>query len=284
MSFLFVDQIKEVNTELRATGIKKVTGSDLFLLPDEASKRHYIAPALIGEAIGQLASWIVLKNSDFQWRAVGGVIQKIEMDTHAYVGDSVQLNAHLDTLDLDSHMVVFSGTAYVGDRCILTIKQALAPLLPLTDFNDREEVMARFDALQNDCAAGDADPTSGARYFAYDTVELALDTPSLVAKKNILPEPYLDDHFPNRPVFPLSMLLQGSLHLGEQLVGSLNLDRRATLRGFSKVKISDFIEPGDRIRTELSLRSQSDDQLTLICSTKKGEKVVARALADYTLE
>lgn len=259
MSFLFVDRILTLEPGKETTGFKKVTLKDKYLTPN-ANGKLALFPCVIGEALGQLCSWNVLKTCDFNFRPVGGVIQEIEMFADAYVGDMIFLESHIEKLD--NEMVSFSGQASVDGKILLTVKNSLAPLLPLQEFNSLQQVKKDFNTLsQSDSTNNSLNDEVGIHdeiyKVGYDAILSAQPNQEIVAKKNISSTaPYFLTHFPNKPVFPLSLLMEYNIQLAHSLITNF-AGRVLALR---KVKIGNFIFPGDTLVTRVSLKKQIENR------------------------
>jgi 3-hydroxymyristoyl/3-hydroxydecanoyl-(acyl carrier protein) dehydratase len=72
--------------------------------------------------------------------------------------------------------------------------------------------------------------------------------------------PYLRDHFPRKPVFPLSLLLECLLDLGSDLLGGTAAGRGEALHParLRNVKMSQFVPPGDTITARLQVKAHSE--------------------------
>lgn len=294
MNFLFVDRILSLNPGKEAIGLKHVTLNDIYLSVDQ-NNNQLLLPCIVGEALGQLCSWNVLKTSDFSFRPVGGVIQEIQMFADTAIGDTVLLESHIDTLDTDNLLVSFSGRASVNGKTLLTVTNSLAPLLPLAEFNHPEKVKADFANLyrpeQDDKQTLKKNPPMGAKakpyQIAYDKILSCQPGQEIIAQKNVsLSAPYFIDHFPVKPVFPLSLLIEYNLQLAFSFLEkqTTSIERKnLRLLAVRKVKIGNFVLPGDSVITRLTLKKQEDSRLIVGFHNSVDDKKVCVAEAEFGL-
>src|SRR5665648_731422 len=98
MNFLFVDKILDLVPGKRTLALKHVTASDDYLYLNSEG-RVTLIPCIVGEALGQLCSWNVIKASDFRLRLVGGVVGAVNLLEEVYLGDTILLENTIDALD-----------------------------------------------------------------------------------------------------------------------------------------------------------------------------------------
>lgn len=281
MNFLFVDRILQLNPGHETVGLKHVTVQDAFL-NKRSDDRTILLSSIMGEALGQLCSWNVLKTTDFKFRPVGGVIQEIQMFEDAFVYDTILLESTIEALDVENPFVSFSGRASVDGKTLLTVNNSLAPLLPLEEFNDIAKVRMDFERL---CHANENDVMNSAirpTYYRFNYEKLNQNEKELVTKKIISPSAfYLADHFPRKPVFPLSLLIQYNLHLA--LTELYPTEKKKRVCSVRKVKIGNFVLPGDEIITKISVKEQSQDRVIIRFHNEVNTKKVCIAEAELSL-
>lgn len=279
MNFLFVDRILQLNPGHETVGLKHVTVQDAFL-----NKRLdgliTLQPSIVGEALGQLCSWNVLKTTDFKFRPVGGVIQEIQMFEEAVVGDAILLESNIEALDVENPLVSFSGRASVDGKTLLTVNNSLAPLLPLEEFNDINKVRMDFERLWH--SNGVMKSVTHSAHYQFNYEKLTHDEKKLVTKKTISPSAfYLADHFPRKPVFPLSLLIQYNLHLA--LTELYPNEKKKRVCSVRKVKIGNFVLPGDEVITKLSVKEENQDRVIIRFHNEVNTKKVCIAEAELSL-
>lgn len=272
MRFLFVDRILESQPAKMIRGVKQVTQDDAFLTRDEEGRLCFV-PSLVGETLGQLAAWNVMAAHDFKMRPVAGMVGLATVIRHAYVGDSIILESHIDRLDESA--VQYHGHAMVDGQEIFRLEAALGPMLPMQTFISREEVMRQYAeinrpgeyvAMPKECNQEllfGQHSSYRAAPMTYDRIVGIEPGASITAVKHVTrAAPYFPDHFPHKPVLPLTVLLECNLNLAIDFAkrSGLNAYRTHAVR---RVKMSDFIMPGDVIVTRATLKKHEDNELVL---------------------
>jgi 3-hydroxymyristoyl/3-hydroxydecanoyl-(acyl carrier protein) dehydratase len=72
---------------------------------------------------------------------------------------------------------------------------------------------------------------------------------------------FLRDHFPRKPVLPLSLLLESLLRLGQELLADGGSEYFPT--GARKVKMSRFVEPGRALVAKVKVSERSSERALL---------------------
>jgi 3-hydroxymyristoyl/3-hydroxydecanoyl-(acyl carrier protein) dehydratase len=278
MRFLFVDRIIESASPQFIRGIKHITCDD-FYLTNDGQGRAYFIPSLIGETLGQLAAWNVMQHNQFTLRPVAGVVACAQLHHPAYVGDTLLLESFIDSID--DQAVQYHSTARVGDTLVFTVEGALGPLLSMADFIDLPLIKRQFNEIYH---PGDWDALTVANSLAqannkpvatpnlgsicapmmFDRVLSSLPGKSLVAEKRITrAAPYLADHFPNKPVLPMTVLLECKLNLAYQFIREAQYDTVYQVSEFRKIKMNEFVLPGDVLVCQVKIKHHTTEQLIL---------------------
>lgn len=274
MRFLFVDRILQLSPGEIVRGIKQVTRDDAYLCQNEERRLCFI-PSLVGETLGQLAAWNVMFSNDFTLRPVAGIVSSARLHRPAYVGETLLLESVIDALD--DQAVQYHSAAYVGDELVFSIEGALGPLLPMTDFIDDIEVRRQFNEVYR---PGDWPQFSsleiGAELIAerntsYHFPQLLFDRilssepgVSLCAEKRISrAAPYFPDHFPNKPVLPMTVLLECKLNLAREFLARAGFDVAYQVSELRKIKMNEFVQPGELLITNLKVKKQDKEELVL---------------------
>lgn len=311
MNFLFVDRIFEFVPFHSAKGIKHVTVSDPYLKTDQDGQG--VLPAcIVGEALGQLTAWIVMHSCDFKKRPVAGIADEVRIYRDVYVGETVILHTEIERLD--DQAVLYNSYATVCGETIFSLKRAIGPLLPMENFIDPERAREQFlmiyrpgelarhvisapslilqeslseeetdskeeqDFEENEYCF-EAEETGFSReHFFFDHI-LELNPQSISAQKNVsLLAPYFEDHFPRKPVLPLTLLLEGKLELAhlflQRTLGEEEASRFRPVR-LHKIRIKQFIFPGDSIITTLNLKEKLEHGFLFVFKTKVDEKTIS---------
>lgn len=286
MNFFFVDRILELVPGKQTVGLKHVTPQDTYLAA-RVSDKLALFPCVVGEALGQLCSWNVLKTTDFRFRPVGGVIQEIHMHAEATLGDTILLESDIEELDPENQVVRFSGRASVQGKTLLTVSNSIAPLMPLQDFNHLHQVQTDFENLMRVTEETPIDTSSTPTHLFplhYDTILSSQAGQEIIALKNVaLSTPYFADHFPKKPVLPLSLLMEYNLHLAHSFFAEATPGKILHPRAVRKVKIGNFVLPGDEVTTRITLKEQRADSIVLSFHNAVENKKVCVAEAEFGL-
>lgn len=281
MSFLFVEGIGDFTLGKSIQGFKKITADTPFLYPDEEG-RFIFPSSLIGETLGQLTAWNVMKANHFSLRPVAGVVSAAHLKKHAYLGDTLHLEAEIE--QLDEAAVLYHSKASVNGEEIVRVEGALGPLLPMETFIESTVVQQQFEALlaPNDCLKNKETTTpvstDYSKLIAYDKITDVLPQQSLVAEKKIDPKaPYFADHFPRKPVLPMTLLLESKLQLARYFLTTLPFISKFSFVALRKIKMNGFVHPNDQIFSYLTLKEKAAHQLVLAFKTEVNAKRVCVA-------
>lgn len=281
MRFLFVDRILQLIPGRFVRGIKHVTRDDAYLCLDDQGQLCFIS-SLIGEALGQLAAWNVMFYHDFLKRPVAGVASVAKLHRPVYVGETLLLESFIDALD--DVAVQYHSVARVGTEVVFTIDGALGPLLPMSDLIDVELVRRQFaeidspgewpPVLQSSGILIDVESPSLVS-MTFDRVLVKQPGVQWVAEKCITrAAPYFPDHFPNKPVLPMTVLLECILNLARQIVKDEAFSEVYQVSEVRKIKMNGFVFPGDVLSCTLNLKHQDADGMTLSCRSEVNGKRV----------
>jgi len=272
--FHFVDQILELDPGRHALGIKRVTSSDTFVRSNAGGVSTLLS-CIIGEALGQLGAWSVMAAKDFALRPVAGVVGEVAISGEAAVGDSVLLDTTIDSVTDEA--VFYHAAASVGGATVLRLENTLGPLLPMEQFNDPTEMRERFARIrQLGDSAGESQTGEGTAApfdLSFDEILSFEGCKEATAIRTLSGgEAFLRDHFPRKPVLPLSLLLESLLQLGQELLEDGG--PRFVPNGASKVKMSRFVEPGSSLvaKVQVTERGAENALMKFRCEVE-GERV-----------
>ena len=244
-AFSFVDRITKLEPGVRAAG--------RYAVPGHLSQ---FPACLVAEAIGQLAAWASMSRLGFCRRPVAGLAGETLFLGTVAPGDTLELAVELETCDEDA--VAYGGTATRGEGPVLELRHCVGPMLPMEEFDAPEAMRADFEVL-----VGPGAPAGRLRTLPQPAVTVTNRTPgrSLVATLHVpASAPFFGDHFPRRPVFP------GTLLLDRQIELALELAREASAGGprtefapsrVTDVKMRTFIPPGQTVELRVELKPQS---------------------------
>ena len=270
MRFLFVDRILELSPGNLVRGIKHITAEDYYLCEDELGKPCFI-PSLIGETLGQLAAWNVMISNDFTQRPVAGVVSSASLVRPAYVGETLLLESYIDALD--DVAVRYHSVARVNDEVVFTIESALGPLLPMADFIDVDVVRRQFNEIDrpgpwpypHSSPASLPEATQALPHrMQFDHILSSEPGVQLCAEKRITrAAPFFPDHFPNKPVLPMTVLLECKLNLAREFIARAQFPQAYQVREMRKIKMNEFVYPGDLVTCSLTVKRHDAGELVL---------------------
>jgi len=280
--FHFVDQILELESGRHALGIKRVTAGDTFVRPN-ADGEPVLLSCIIGEALGQLGAWSVMAAKDFSVRPVAGVVGEVVITGEVGVGDRILLDTTIDSMTDDA--VCYHAVASVDGAAVLRLENALGPLLPMEQFNDPNEVRERLAKIHD---AGDSageyqtgEGTAAQFDLSFDEVLSFESCKEATAVRTLSgSEAFLRDHFPRKPVLPLSLLLESLLRLGQKLLEDGGA--RCVPTGARKVKMSRFVEPGSPLVANIRVTERSPEKALLKFRCEVDGERVCVGQAEYS--
>ncbi|WP_367607979.1 hydroxymyristoyl-ACP dehydratase [Legionella sp. W05-934-2] len=286
MRFLFVDKILSTDESRVIRGVKHVTADDYYLTFDE-DRQIVFMPSLIGETLGQLAAWHVMKELDFKLRPVAGVVSSATSHRSVPIGSTLQLESVIESCDESA--VQYHSVATVGNDVVFSIEGALGPMQPMSDFIDRDVVIQQYaeiapkgdDHPDNDLVSAKdtcydfLNPTVTPIAFQYDHVVAFQPNESIQAIKKItVSAPYFADHFPLKPVLPLTVLLESNINLARTFLAHSQFMKSYRFEKMNKIKMSAFVQPGEVVNTHLTVKSCDNESMILaIRSDVAGKRV-----------
>lgn len=261
-AYSFVDRIVEFVPGKRARGT--------FAVPAGIGA---FPSALVAEAVGQLAAWVAMDTTDFTGRPVAALATETRFDGEAKPGDALDLA--VDILECDREAVAYNGHGSTGGVPVVELTDCLGPMLPAADFDAPEALRARFELLRN----GGAEP---GRFRGIDPipVDVAYRVPGRELRGTLevpADAPFFGDHFPRRPVFPATLLLDTKMRLA--LDAARDATNGSTPRPLrvTHVKMRSFIVPSQRLDIDVALQPAQDHMIKAMLSAKTGDRLVASA-------
>lgn len=264
-AFSFVDRITDIAPGARVRGT--------FHVP--ARVREFPS-ALVAEAVGQLAAWASMAHLGFRRRPVAGLARATRFLRPVNPGESLTLEADLENCTDDD--VAYAGRAMVGGEPVIVLEECLGPMLPAEDFDAPDALRRDFEVL---CGAGaPTDRFTGVPEFDLETTE---SSPGERAKAVLrVPESaaFFQDHFPRRPVFPATLLLDSQIRLAIRLAREAMAPPEGTGLAATRildVKIRSFIAPGQVLEIGAERVDAETDAFIARLSARANGKSVATA-------
>jgi 3-hydroxymyristoyl/3-hydroxydecanoyl-(acyl carrier protein) dehydratase len=264
-AFSFVDRITAVKPGDRIRGEYWIpSGLDGF------------AASLAAEAVGQLAAWAAMARVDFQRRPVAGLASEIALLHPVRPGQRLELAVDLDTVDLDA--ASYAGTAHADGIPVVRLCQCVGPMMAVDHFDDPEALRARFELLCREGAVPGG--FGGVPALPLERIEDEAGQRAIATLRVPDQGDFFADHFPRRPVFPGSLLMNASIELAAALAGEIPAPAAGgtwALRVISDVKLRAFTPPGAVLEIEARLKQLSSHAATMSVEARKGKRVISAA-------
>lgn len=270
MRFLFVDRILDLVPGKSIQGVKQISRDEPCLCLNEQGQAAFI-PSLIGETLGQLAAWNVMFTNNFRRRPVAGIVHSAKLQRSALVGETLFLESFID--HLDDNAVEYHSQAWIGNERVFAIEGALGPLLPMEDFIAGACVRQQFAEIHR---PGSFSPRPSEALekipgsllpllcLTFDNIISSTPGIELVADKNISRlAPWLADHFPRKPVLPMTVLLECKINLAREFIARAKFPANYQVQELRKIKMNEFVQPGDTLRCRLTVKSRDENTLVL---------------------
>jgi len=261
-AFSFVDRITR-------SAPHRIEGE--FTIPARASR---FPPSLMAEAVGQLAAWWSMAELDFDVRPVAGLAGETRYHQTAVPGQTLRLEANIERCDAEA--VAYNGRAHIDGRLALELIDCVGPMLPMTDFDDPQAVRADYEVLRGQGAP--ADRFGGVPSPRLDTTThvRAERLAATLQVPNLDEVPYFADHFPRRPVFPGTLLVDAmaglAVHLAQEAMPAASA---LTVSSVRNVKIRTFTPPGATLELEAEVLEADGERVRLKLGARSGDRTIA---------
>jgi 3-hydroxymyristoyl/3-hydroxydecanoyl-(acyl carrier protein) dehydratase len=264
-AYSFVDRIDEFEPGRRARGT--------FAIPPNVGE---FPAALVAEAVGQLAAWVAMDHIDFRGRPVAALATETRFLGDARPGDTLTLV--VDLYDCDDDAVAYNGHATIDGRPVIELIDCLGPMLPVADFDSPDALRDRLALLR----------TTGARPGRFGGIEPLrprvthrVPANALLATLDVPADaPFFGDHFPRRPVFPATLLLDTMMRLALELARDAPAGADLRPLRVTNVKVRSFIVPSQRLVIGVELASTDGSAVRARLTAKTDDRLVASARLD----
>ncbi len=264
-AFSFVDRITEVAPGTRARGT--------FHVPSRVLE---FPSALVAEAVGQLAAWASMAHLGFRLRPVAGLAQETRFLCPVKPGDLLELKTDIENCTDDD--VAYSGSATVGGDPVIALEQCLGPMLPAEEFDEPDALRRDYEVL---CGSGAPnDRFTGLPRFELERTESVPGERMKARLRVPTAAAFFQDHFPRRPVFPATLLLDCQIRLALDLAretAAASEGSQLTASRILDVKIRSFISPGQVLELSAEKVPAKDNEYAAKLSARANGKPVATA-------
>ena len=236
---------------------------------------------LVAEAVGQLAAWVSMEHIGYRGRPVAALAGETRFFGAVTPGDLLELTVEID--DVDDDAVSYHGWADVAGRRVIELNHCLGPMLPVAEFDAPEALRERFAVLRGAGATPDrfhgvaAPDAAIVEHVPGVSVRANLDVPMSAA--------FFADHFPRRPVFPATLLLNAQIALATRIAREANAARHAIDPApvrMTHVKMRAFIVPGQQVDVRAEFAGVQDATTRISLSAHDGDgKTIATARVEF---
>jgi 3-hydroxymyristoyl/3-hydroxydecanoyl-(acyl carrier protein) dehydratase len=279
MRFLFVSRIQDISGE-------KIKGQVDFSAGEpwrrtNAENKTEISTSVVSEAVGQLVSWMALRDNQFTGRPVFLFATQIDLSGSVPAPSVIDLEAWISNRSEDSF--IFSGTAKVGGETVVEIKECGGYFMPLAELEDPAVTRQRFETLTQEGLP--ANPVSAAFDFAglVDKV-LEFEPGALIKTSKVMKkeEPFYADHFPRFPVTPIVVINEMIAEATRRMM-TKDEAQPAIIQPIAvqDLKIKSFIKPGDTAIIQVKLTERSNTEFETISEILVNEKRILRGRYRY---
>ena len=281
-AFSFVDRITAIEKGVRISGSYTIPAALAEFSPSHAA----FPLSLVAEATGQLAAWSAMAKIDFSHRPVAGLAGRVELLREVRPGDTLELSAELENADASD--VAYGGCASVNGEPVLRLHHCMGPMVPIGEFDDPDLLRARLALLRNEGAVPGAFAATGVPVFSLDGLAVE-EGPQMMARATLqvpAQAAFFGDHFPKRPVFPGTLLMNMNLTLVTALAANVPVraGARWVPRAVVDMKLREFISPGELLSIEAKLMRHEGDELKISVETRNEKGRLGAARVELTPE
>jgi 3-hydroxymyristoyl/3-hydroxydecanoyl-(acyl carrier protein) dehydratase len=263
-AFSLVDRITELESGRRSKG--------RFQVPQKIPR---FPSTLAAEAIGQLAAWNAIAHLGFRVRPVAGLAAEVRFGPQVQPGQRLDLETVLESCEMDA--VSYSGWAEVDGVRVMELDHSVGPMLPLEDFDSPQAMRERFELL-----CGPGAPSGRFAGVPEPDMEIVEQVPEERVRATLrVPKEadFFSDHFPRRPVFPGTLLLDAQLGLALRFAAGWRRwppgAKLAAIR-VPDTKMRSFIPPGEMLELRIDFAALDEpDKAKATTSVRMNGKTVA---------
>jgi 3-hydroxymyristoyl/3-hydroxydecanoyl-(acyl carrier protein) dehydratase len=248
--------------------------------PGKRARATYHVPAdvpsfpacLVAEATGQLAAWVAMAHVDFRARPVAALAGDTRFLGDVAPGDTLTLAVEIESCDDEA--IAYAGWAEVDGVRVLELFDCCGAMLPVDDFDSPDALRERFALLRGVGAApGRFRGVAPPRFVGTDGVRGQSARATLQVPASA---PFFADHFPRRPVFPATLLLDAQIRLAMKLAGDAAGVPLAPTR-MTRVKVRSFTAPGSTLELAAELAPASAGGVAIALTASAEGRTVATA-------
>jgi len=264
-AFSFVDRITAYEPGRRARG-RYAVPVDIAAFPS----------CLVAEAVGQLAAWVAMAHVGFRGRPVAALANETRFRSEVTPGSTLDLAVDIESCD--EHAVAYAGRARIDRTDVIELVDCLGPMLPVEEFDSPAELAARFALIR-----GEGAPAGRFHGVVAPRVVRTGGVPGVSASATLhvpASAPFFGDHFPRRPVFPATLLLDAQIGLAMGVAAEAAHWPAGTKPAPSRmthVKMRSFIPPGAVVDIDAELAPSGAESAMIRLAARMDGKTAATA-------
>ena len=182
---------------------------------------------------------------DFERRPLAGIAGMIELPSPVRPGQTLELSVELESVDDEA--VAYRGSASADEIPVIQLQNCVGPMLPAEEFDDPQVLCTHFAVLRGNGSKSGGFGGIPALTFSRNGGELGKSASAMLQ----IPAsaPFFADHFPRRPVFPGTLLMNQNIQLAAAFATEIPAPAgsRWDLRTISDLKLRAFISPGEQL-------------------------------------
>jgi 3-hydroxymyristoyl/3-hydroxydecanoyl-(acyl carrier protein) dehydratase len=263
-AFSLVDRITDLESGKRAKG--------RFQVPSNISR---FPSTLAAEAVGQLTAWNAMAHLGFRVRPVAGLAAEVRFGPQVQPGQSLDLETVIESCEMDA--VSYSGWAEVDGVRVMELDHSVGPMLPLEDFDSPQAMRERFELL-----CGPGAPNGRFPGVPEPDIEIVEQVPEERVRATLLvpkEAEFFSDHFPRKPVFPGTLLLDAQLCLALGFAAGWRRWPPGAKLAATRVpntKMRSFIAPGEMLELRIDFAAPDEaDKAKATTAVRMNGKIVA---------
>jgi 3-hydroxyacyl-[acyl-carrier-protein] dehydratase len=279
MRFLFVSRIQDITGEKIKGQVDFSAGEPWRRITSE--NKTEISTSVVSEAVGQLVSWMALRDNKFTGRPVFLFASQIDLSGIIHAPGTVDLEAWISNRSEDSF--IFSGTAKVDGKTVVEIKECGGYFMPLAELEDPTVTSKRFETLST--GGLPANPAGEAFNFAGlvdQVMEIDPGKSIKTAKVMKTTEPFYADHFPRFPVTPI-VVINEMIAEATRCMMTKDSAKPAIIHPIAvqDLKIKSFIRPGDTAIIQSKVTETNGNEFETVSEILVNEKRILRGRYRY---
>lgn len=268
MYFNFINKLTAFESGISACGTKQLTQCQQAFCNKDG-----LYPMFLIEAIGQLNAWVTMELNAFQVRPVAILYGNINLYGSAKIGDTLDVETTL--LRVDKNSSLFNGSVRINSTLVAEVVEAAGSFLDINQFAYQDEYVRQFTALKGAGLSDATDHTIMHHLMQQDAI-LEKNATKIITQKTITDNyAFFKEHFPRKPVLPISILLQNAIESAKQFVDPTNAINFTAIQ-LQRIKMRDFIMPNAVVLTKINVIANNESCISCTLDITVENKNICR--------